>query len=138
MTRVKLSQDELFVMSLCERLTSAKVKDVVSGDGSLTFIIEEKDIGLAIGKQGINVRKLENALHKKIRMVAFSDDAASFVRNLLLPLQARDVSFENGAVVITGTDSGQKGLIIGRERKNLNALKDVLRRYFKVEDVRVV
>ena len=41
-------------------------------------------------------------------------------------------------VVITGEDTKTKGLLIGRDRVNLNKLIEVVKRYFDIEDISVV
>ncbi|MBW2984046.1 NusA-like transcription termination signal-binding factor [Candidatus Woesearchaeota archaeon] len=124
-------------MSLFESLTRSKLKDCIVNE-RLLFVVEPNEIGKAIGKNGSNVHRLEGILRKKIRIVEFSPEVCQFVRNMIYPLQAKDVNEENGVVTITGPDTKTKGLMIGRDAKNLNLLKDIVRRYFSIEDIKVV
>ena len=51
MSRIKYDSELIKLMTLFESMTGAKVKDCIS-DEKLTFIIEEGDMGKAIGRNG--------------------------------------------------------------------------------------
>jgi len=108
MSKIKYDMSLMKFMQLFENLTHAKVKDCIDND-ILTFIVEENEIGKAIGKNGSNVRRLEALLKKKIKIVEFSSDVSQFVRNFIMPLKAKEVSSEGGVITITGTDTKNKG-----------------------------
>ncbi len=140
MSRIKYDINLMKFMQLFENLTRARLKDCISGEDNeqLTFVVEENEIGKAIGKGGSNVRRLEDLLKKKIKIVEFNNDIKQFIRNFVLPLQVKDINQEDSIITITGFDTKTKGLLIGRDRKNLNTLKDVVKRYFEFEDIKVV
>lgn len=137
MSRIKYNIDLMKFMQLFENITRAKLKDCIANE-HLTFVVEENEIGRAIGKGGSNVRRLEELLHKKIKIVEFNADIKQFIRNFIMPLQVKEINDENGIITIIGPDTKTKGLLIGRDRKNLENLKDVVKRYFKVEDIKVI
>jgi len=137
MSKIKYDINLMKFMQLFENLTRAKLKDCISNE-HLIFIVQENEIGRAIGKGGSNVRRIEDLLKRKIKIVEFHPDVRQFIRNFVLPLQVKDVNLENNLITITGFDTKTKGLLIGRERKNLENLKSVVRRYFKVEDIHVI
>lgn len=136
MSKIKYDINIMKYMQLFESLTRAKLKDCIS-DEQLIFIVEENEIGKAIGKGGSNVRRLEGLLKKKIKIVEFSADVTQFIRNLAMPLQIKDIIQEENIITITGPDTKTKGLLIGRERKNLDTMKGIVSRYFDVEDIKV-
>ena len=124
-------------MQLFENLTRAKLKDCIANE-QLIFIVEENEIGKAIGKGGSNVRRLEGLLNKKIKIAEFNPDIKQFIRNFVMPLQVKDINEENNIITLTGSDTRTKGLLIGRESKNLNNLKDIVKRYFTIEDINLL
>lgn len=124
-------------MSLFETFTQAKLKDCISGD-RLLFIVEEGQIGKAIGKKGINVKKIEGVLKKKIKIAEYSPDVLQFVRNLIYPLQVKGITKEENSIVVAAPDTNTRGLLIGRDRKNLNDLMSIVKRFFDVDDIKVV
>ena len=137
MIKIKYDMDLMKYMSLFETLTQAKLKDCILGD-RLLFIVEEGEIGKAIGKKGVNVRKMEGVLNKKIKLVEFSADVLQFVRNLIYPLHVKEVTKEEGNVIIAAHDTTTRSLLIGRDRKNLADLMSIVKRYFDVEEIKVV
>ena len=78
-------------LQLFERFAGAPAKDCIAQENKhldtvqeqLLFVVDERDIGKAIGRQGANVKKLEQAFRKKVRIVAFSDDPCTFIQNLI-------------------------------------------------------
>ena len=73
MSKIKYDINLMKFMQLFENLTRARLKDCISGEEQLIFIVEENEIGKAIGKGGSNVRRLEDLLKKKISMQASSN-----------------------------------------------------------------
>jgi len=124
-------------MSLFESLTGAKVKDCIVNDG-IFFIVHENEMGKAIGKQGSNLKRVENALKKKIRLTEFSNDVVQFVQNLMYPIRAKEIKEEDGILTVYIDDRKTKGILIGRDRHNINSITDVVKRHFDVSEIKVV
>ena len=138
MSRIKYDIDLMKFMSLFETITQARVKDCILNEDQLIFIVDENDIGKAVGRNGVNVKKISGILKKQIRVIEFSPDVLQFVKNFVYPLQVKEISNENGLITIVGPDTKTKGILIGRDSKNLNTLKSVVKRYFSVESIKVV
>jgi|TARA_B100002003_G_scaffold242238_1_gene265028 N utilization substance protein A len=123
-------------MSLFESISGAKLKDCIV-DNDLLFIVEEGQIGKAIGKKAANVRMLENVLKKKIRIIEFNPDISGFIKNLIYPINAKEINQEDGVVTIAVDGIDAKSRLIGRDRKNINFVKSIVKRYFSVEEIKV-
>jgi|TARA_B100000959_G_C14661579_1_gene492630 N utilization substance protein A len=134
--RIKYNIDVMKYISLFESLTGAKLKDCIADD-NVTFIVQENEMGKAIGKKGINIKKIESVLKKKIRLIEFNSNISQFVANLTYPFKAQDVKEEDGVVIIYGPDTKTKGMIIGRDRHNIKWINDIVKRYFDVKEVKV-
>ena len=135
--RVKYDSELIKLMMLFESMSGAKIKDCIAND-KILFIVEENDMGKAIGKNGANIKKFENKIKKKVKLAEFSGDVTQFVRNLAYPAEIADVKNENGLVTIQGRDANSRAMLIGRERQNLNHMTEIVRRYFDVKEIRVV
>jgi len=134
--RIKYNIDVMKYISLFESMTGAKVKDCIVND-TIVFIIHENEMGKAIGKQGSNIKRVENTLKKKIKLAEFNDDISQFIQNLIYPLKAKEIKEEEGIVTIYGPDTKTRGMLIGRDRHNINSVSDIVKRYFKVEEIKV-
>ena len=137
MTRIKYNLDLIQYISLFESLTGAKVKDCISND-NIIFIVHENEMGRAIGKQGSNIKRVENAIKKKIKLVEFNSDISQFITNYIYPLKVNEIKEENGIVSINSNDTKTKGMLIGRDRKNINLTTDIVKRYFDITEIKVV
>jgi len=137
LSKIKYSSDIMQYISMFESLTGAKVKDCIVND-AIFFIVHENEMGRAIGKQGSNIKRVENTLKKKIKLAEFNSDVKQFVGNLIYPLKAKEIKEEEGIVTIYGSDMKTKGMLIGRDRHNIKLVNDIVKRHFKVEEVKVV
>ena len=137
------------LITLFESMTGAKVKDCISNAdmrgsrrdslaNSLIFIMEENEMGKAIGKNGVHIKRMENMLKKKIKLVEFSSDVLQFVKNMIYPIEIFDVKQENDDLIIHAKDTHTRAMLIGRERQNINHLNDIVRRHFNVKEMKVV
>jgi N utilization substance protein A len=125
-------------ISLFESLTKAEVKDCFEMGERLVFIVKEGNIGKALGKGGNNVRRLEEMLNKKLRIIEFNNDLLQFIQNVVYPLKAKDIVEEDGVITITPPDSLTRGYLIGRGAVNLNITKGIVKRYFEIKDIKVI
>jgi transcription termination/antitermination protein NusA len=121
---------------LFEKVTGSRVKDYLPDYGM--FVIEQGQMGLAIGKGAANIKRMEHLLKKKLVLVEFNDDVTLFAKNLVYPAEVSDIKEENGVVVIHGKDMKSKGMIFGREKSRLSQIKEIIKRHFTIDDVKVV
>ena len=137
MARIKYDSTIMKYMPLFESMTGAKVKDCIVDD-SVLFIVNEGEIGKAIGKGGSNIRRIEDLLKKRVRVVEFNTDVSKFVANIIHPFTVNDIKEEDGIVNIYANDTKTKGMIIGRERSRINSINEIVRRHFPGKEVKVV
>ena len=136
MNRIKYDSDLMKLMALFESMTGAKVKDCIANE-KLIFVMEENEMGKAIGKNGVNIKRMENMLKKKIKLVEFSSDVLQFVKNMIYPIEVLGIIQEDNIIKIHGKDTSTKAMIIGRERQNINHLSDIVKRYFNIKEIKV-
>jgi N utilization substance protein A len=144
MTEIKLTSDELRLMSLFQSITSATTRDCIVDDkmDRVIFVVNKGQMGLAIGKGGSTIKQLQNMVAKKIELVEFSDDAAEFIRNMLNADMINDVRISERAdgtkqAVVT-VDPRKKGAVVGREGRNAEKARLLAKRYFQISNVLIV
>lgn len=128
-------------MHLFELLTHARLKDCIinpSNPNQVIFVVQENEIAKAIGRGGVNVKKLENKIKKHVKIVEFSPDRLQFIKNLVAPLELTDIEIkDDGTIVLTAKDLKTRGLLIGRDASNLRSFEAIVQRYFPVKELRV-
>jgi N utilization substance protein A len=128
-------------MALFESITHSKLKDFFDDpvQDRLVFIVLEGELWKALGKGSMNVKKLEKAYNRKIKIVEFAPDKIAFIKNMAYPLRISDVTEdEEGIVTIRHDDLQTKGLLIGKNARNLRNMEKNIRRYFEVKEIKVV
>jgi len=138
-TKIVYDEDTLKKMGLFESITRAKLKDFYDDEvqGRLVFIVLPGNLWRALGKGSVNVKKLEKAFGRKIKIVEYNEDLVTFVKNIAHPLKIHDVSEEDGIVTIRHEDMQTKGLLIGKNARNLRNMENNVRRYFEVKEIKV-
>ncbi len=125
------------IMALFDKITRADLRDCILSEGQALFVVEQNNIGKAVGKQGANVRKLEKALKRKIKIVEYSEDVSVFVKNLYYPLKAADVQVADGIVTVWPKDMVTRGQMIGRNASTLRNVESIAKRYFDVKEIKI-
>ena len=139
MMKIKFGVDTIRYMSLFETLTRAKPKDCFfDSNKQLVFVVEPGNIAKAVGKSGANVKKLENALKRKIKIVEFNPNMLKFIANLIAPVKAKEIKSENKKIIITPADLKTRGMLIGKNAKNLKNFENITKKYFDITEIRVV
>ena len=144
MTEIKLTSDELRLMSLFQSITSATARDCIVDDkmDRVIFVVNKGQMGLAIGKGGSTIKQLQNMVAKKIELVEFSDDPAEFIRNMLNADMINDVRIsernDGTKQAVVTVDPRKKGAVVGREGRNAEKARLLARRYFQISNVLIV
>jgi N utilization substance protein A len=142
--KIKLTSDELRLISLFQSITSATARDCIVDDKMerVIFIVNKGQMGLAIGKGGATIRQLQNVVAKKVELVEYSDDPSEFIRNILNSDMINEIKMNERvdgtkqAVVIV--DAKKKGVVVGREGRNAEKARLLAKRYFQITNVLIV
>lgn len=135
---MKLDMETIGYINLFEKITRCHVKDSFPYSDKLLFIVGNGEASKAVGKKGVNIKKLSDMMHKKLKVVEFSDDPAVFVKSFISPIKAQKIEIKENIVEVTVRGRQEKGLLIGRDKNNLNCLKEIVKKFFKIEDVRII
>jgi transcription termination/antitermination protein NusA len=141
---IKLTSDELRLMSLFQSVTSATARDCIVDEkmDRVIFVVNKGQMGLAIGKGGSTIKQLQNVVARKIELVEFSDDPAEFIRNMLNADMVNDVRIsdrqDGTKQAVVTVDQRKKGAVVGREGRNAEKARLLAKRYFQITNVQIV
>jgi len=131
---MKLDIKTIGYVNAFETLTKTTVKDCfLDKNDNLTFIVGFGDAGKAIGRAGSNIKRLSNMIKKKIRVLEFNEDPTKFVANAIYPLKVQGIMVSDKIIIIKAESMQDRAKLIGRDRKNLNALQELITKFFDYE-----
>ena len=137
--KITFDANSMKLMSMFESITLARVKDCFENKGQLVFVVEEGDIGKALGKKASNVKRIEDMLKKRIRIIEFSSEITKFVRNVIMPNKAEDITYTDGTITITPTDPKSRGFLIGRAAEILRNNEEIVKRYYsELKEIKIL
>jgi len=138
--RLKLDQDSLALSGILERMAKVRVKDSFKDDTNETiyFVVETGELGKAIGKGGCNIHALQQDLGKRVRMVEYRPTVTEFIRGFIYPSDVAEIVQEGQTIVIKDENRKTKSLLIGRDGKNLKILNRAVKRFFNVDEVKII
>ena len=136
--RKKYDMNLIRLISLFEKTTHADVKDCINDDDQLIFVVAPFQLRKCLGKDGSNIKRLNSELNKRIKIVEYSDDIREFIKSLIMPLKVDSIEVDDGIVTLKSEDRKVKGLLIGKNARNLRRYERVVQRFFDIKEMKVV
>ena len=136
-TEMKLNNESIKFVNLLEMITGARVKDCFFTNERILFIVENGDIKKVVSNKGAKIKKFEQMTLKKIKIVEFSDNIIEFLKSYISPIKVISIELKEGIVEIKADNVRDRGILIGRDRKNIDSLKNIIKKYFDIQDIKV-
>ena len=118
-------------------LTKSTALDCVIDDRfeRVIYVIRQGDMGLAIGKKGENIKRLQNVLGKRIEMVEYDEAPDTFIANIFKPAEVAGIERtpENGPIHVLLKKKNDLGIAIGKGGCNIEKARVLCRRFFGLE-----
>ena len=138
---IKFGANEIRFIALFENMTGAMVKDCIIDDDNnkVTFVVKQGDMGLAIGKRGSTVSKVQRAVDRGDEVIELNEDPAQFIRNVLSPAELQSVKIstrKSGEKIATvATDNTNKRIAIGKNGINIERAKLLANRLHNIDNI---
>ena len=138
---IKLTTDQMRLMSLFQNVTGATARDCVEDEkqNRVIFVVNSGKMGLAFGKGGAHIKNLQNIVKKNVELVEYDDDPTKFLTNILNSKLVSEVKINKRAdgsmQAIVLVDPRKKGIVVGREGRNAEKARLLARRYFDITSV---
>jgi N utilization substance protein A len=142
-TGIKITCDEMRYIALFESVSGAGVKDCIIDEEHerAIFIVNQGQVGVAIGRGGRNIHTLERMTGKKHEIIEYSEDPQQFIRNALKPAAVREVRItermDGKKMAVVTVNPKDKGVAIGKNGKNAERLRFLAKRYFDIQNVSI-
>jgi len=138
---IKLSTDQMRMMSLFQNVTGATARDCIEDEKQdrVIFVVNTGKMGLAIGKGGMHIKSLQNIVKRNVELVEYNEDPEKFISSLLNPKLISDIKIntrqDGSQQAIVMVDPRKKGIVVGREGRNAEKARLLAKRYFNITSV---
>lgn len=139
--QIKITPEEFRYMALLNELTGAVVKDCIIDEENnrVIFLVNPEDVGKAIGPRGFFAQRLRRLLNKNIEVVGYGSSIEEQVRYALAPARVKEVKLatrpDGSRVLYVAVEPSDKGIAIGRNGKNVQRARLILKRHFNIDSV---
>jgi len=120
-------------INLFETVSQASVKDCIIMDDRIYFLVEEGELK-KIRENGQLIKNLERMLNKKILIFEYSRDLLIFLKNSIRGI--REIKIRNEKeekIAEISVENSAKSLVIGKNGKNIKALRQILKRNYNID-----
>jgi N utilization substance protein A len=131
---IKLTTEDVRIVGTFERLIGVHVRDCIVDDDTVYFLIEPGKMGLAIGRNGANIKNISGTLGKKVKIFEYADTPEKLVRSLIPVINSLDIS--NGVVTVS-VPASERSAVIGKSGKNIKIIRLFLDRHFAIKNLRL-
>lgn len=138
MSQIKLSTGEIRYIALFESTTGAGIKDCIVEDDRIIYVVKTGEMGAAIGKNGDHINRVKKLVDKHVELVEYSNDPEKFINNVIGSASVKSVNMvskQNKRLAYVEVSDNDKGLAIGREGKNIEKVKVLMKRHHDIDDV---
>ncbi|MEM4271829.1 MAG: hypothetical protein QXD13_01950 [Candidatus Pacearchaeota archaeon] len=101
----------------------------------IIFAVPRFAIPKALGPNAINIKKIQEQLGKKVRIIAEAEginDAQRFVEDIVAPIKFKSLELKDGVFILSAT-TASKASLIGRNKRRLEELSQILKDNFGYE-----
>lgn len=124
---VVINMQTMRYINLLDRVSRVKTNKCFGYNNMIIFAVPQAVIRRAIGNNGENIRQIQLALGKRIKIIREPQDmqdAERFVRDIVEPVQFKSLEF-NGESFILTAGMQSKAALIGRNKKRLEELTQI-------------
>jgi len=136
---LKISHEEILCRNALAQVSGVSAKDCLIGEKVISFLVQDKDVGKAIGKNASNLKKLRQNIKKQIEVYEYCKSFEKFIKKALYNIKFEEINVKE--------TNGKKEVLISLDsenrRKFLNSsarfrrVKEFAKRDYGVENLKI-
>ena len=121
--------------NLFSKVTRIRTTHCFEYNNMIVFAVPRKFVGMAIGPNNSNLKRLSEIIKKKIKIVAIpqgKEDIENFVSVIVSPVKFKAIEIKDNNATISAAIQSRASLI-GRNKTRLNEMQNILDQYFGIK-----
>jgi len=115
-------------INILDRASHVKTSNCFIYNNIIFFAVPKFMISKAIGRNALNIRKIEEQTGKKIRIIEEPhgiESAERFISDIVAPVGFKSIEIKDNCFVITA-GSSNKAALLGRNKRRFDELRQIL------------
>ncbi|MFH1240497.1 MAG: NusA-like transcription termination signal-binding factor [Candidatus Diapherotrites archaeon] len=136
---MKISNEEILYINALSNASNVTAKDCLIGEGVISFLVNGKDLGKAIGKNASTVKTLSQKLKKNVEIFGYFKEVKEFIKKAFHNVKIDDIEIKENnesKEVLLSVDFENKRKLFSN-RKRMDRIKQILERNYKVTGIRI-
>jgi NusA-like KH domain protein len=138
MTKV-LDMQFIRYANIFDKVTNIRTNHCFEYNNTIIFAVPRKFVMMAIGMDNCNLKRLSEIIGKRVKIVAIpngNEDMESFISVVTHPVKFKAVEIKDGEVIINSS-SQSKASLIGRDKRRLKEMENIIEQYFGIKRLRI-
>lgn len=130
-----IDMQDMRYLNLFGKITKISTRFCFKYNESIIFCVPKNLVSRAIGEGGRNVKKINQILRKKIKIISFPngiEDAKVFIEAVVSPVTFKNFDIKENEIIITA-GSQNKAALIGRNKRRFLELQNIVKGFFDKE-----
>lgn len=120
-------------INLLDKVSHVRTKKCFVHNNVLFFAVERRDVSRAIGPAASNVRKIQERIGIRVKIIKDTDgieDAKRFIEDIVSPIRPKQIEIKEATIIITAGSNQNKAALIGRNKRRFEELKKIVDDFF--------
>lgn len=129
-----ISMQDMRYLNLFEKIMRIRTRFCFKYNNGIFFCVPKHLVSKAIGPNGRNIKKMSETLGKRIKVIASPsgiEDAEKFVKSIVAPVTIKKIEIKDDEIVVSG--GRNKAALIGRNKRRLNEMQEIVKDFFGKE-----
>lgn len=130
-----LDMQDIRYINLFSKITHVNTRFFFKYNNVLVFCVPKSLVSKCVGEQGKNVKRLNQILHKKIKILEKpkgDEDIEQFLKSIIEPTTFKEIEVNQNEIIITAGRSN-KAALLGRGKQRLAEIQRIANNYFGKE-----
>ncbi len=130
-----INMQDMRYLNLFGKITRISTRFCFSYNNQIIFCVPKNLISKAIGENGRNVRKINEILGKRVKVISNPEgiyNVKKFIGDIVSPVTFKDLEVTEDEIILTA-GSQSKAALIGRNKRRFLELQKISKDYFEKE-----
>ena len=131
-----INMQSMRYINILDKISRVKTRKCFVYNNILFFAVEGKQVSRAIGTSASNIKKIQDQIGKKVKIISEprdSRDITRFIENIVFPIRFKSLEIRDNAALITAGSNQNKAALIGRNKRRLEELAKIVNDFFNLD-----